>query len=458
GVPDYLGYSKIDQLSDITRTSYTDDNYGTGLNQGIKYCYLVVAYYGDNAESYASNEACAQLKKDVPVITNVSVIETSSANGSMYIAWSKPTQLDTLQAPGPFKYIIRRSATGTQGSYIPIDSLSGLNDTIYTDHSLNTLNNKYIYIISLINNTPGNRFLVGSSQAASSVFLQLYPTDKKMKLRWNNDMPWTNYRFDIFRRDPGSLVFDSIGISTLPAYDDLNLVNGQEYCYKIRSVGKYSAGGFIEPIVNMSQITCAIPVDNIPPCPPVLHITTDCQHSVNSLSWTNPKDTCGNDIAKYYIYYSPSLAGSLTVMDSILNAEDTVYQHKPDQSIAGCYAIVAVDSVGNRSEMSNTICIDITACSTYSLPNVFTPNGDGKNDYLVPFPYTSVEKIDLSVFDRWGKKVFETHEPDIRWDGKDMTTGQPCSDGVYYYICDVYEVTLAGNIKRNLHGSVTILH
>ncbi|MDP4281933.1 MAG: hypothetical protein Q8867_07245, partial [Bacteroidota bacterium] len=153
GVPDYLGYSKIDQLSDITRTSYTDDNYGTGLNQGIKYCYLVVAYYGDNAESYASNEACAQLKKDVPVITNVSVIETSSANGSMYIAWSKPTQLDTLQAPGPYKYIIRRSATGTQGSYIPIDSLSGLNDTIYTDHSINTLNNKYIYIISLINNT-----------------------------------------------------------------------------------------------------------------------------------------------------------------------------------------------------------------------------------------------------------------------------------------------------------------
>ena len=74
GVPAYLGYSKIADLTDITRISYFDDNNGTGLMRGLKYCYLVVAYYPDKSESYASNEACATLKKDAPVITNVSKI------------------------------------------------------------------------------------------------------------------------------------------------------------------------------------------------------------------------------------------------------------------------------------------------------------------------------------------------------------------------------------------------
>src|SRR5208283_2329292 len=42
GVPAYLGYTRIDKLNDITLTSYTDNNQGIGLTQGIRYCYMVV--------------------------------------------------------------------------------------------------------------------------------------------------------------------------------------------------------------------------------------------------------------------------------------------------------------------------------------------------------------------------------------------------------------------------------
>jgi hypothetical protein len=38
-----------------------------------------------------------------------------------------------------------------------------------------------------------------------------------------------------------------------------------------------------------------------------------------------------------------------------------------------------------------------------------------------------------------------------------MGTNQDASTGVYYYVCDVYEVTLGGILKRTLKGSVTIL-
>jgi gliding motility-associated-like protein len=456
GVPPYLGFTKIDEFSDITRTTYLDDNKGNGLIRGIKYCYLVVAWYPDLAESHASNEACAALKKDVAVITNVSINTTNESTGSIFVAWSKPTEIDTIQAHGPYKYIIARSRSDTPGQFVMIDSLNSLNDTLYTDTLLNTLQFGYRYRIDLYNLSPGNRFLIGSSQVASSMYLTITPTDKTLKLRWTNDVPWTNLRFVIYRKNPGASVFDSVGTSLVPSFNDKGLVNGLTYCYSIKSFGKYSGTGFVDPIINYSQENCGIPVDNIPPCPPLLSVITDCKESTNILTWTIPADTCQRDISKYYIYYSSSTA-NLALIDSLLNQKDTVYIHKPPQSIVGCYGVIAIDSVGNRSSMGNIVCVDYTACPVYTLPNVFSPNGDGFNDLFHPFPYTSVSEINLKIFDRWGRMVFETNDPDINWDGKDKTTNQPCSDGTYFFVCDVFEITLTGTIKRSIQGSLTIL-
>ncbi len=457
GVPPYLGYTKIDEITDITRTSYLDDNKGSGLMRGIKYCYLLVAIYPDKAESYASNEACTTLNKDVAVITNVSITATDDSEGTIYIAWSKPTKIDTIQAPGPYQYILVRSRSDAPDQYTPVDSLNNLNDTIYNDQLLNTLQFEFRYRVDLYNVTPGNRFLIGSSQPASSLYLKISPTDKKLLLHWSNNVPWSNYGFIIYRYSPPVAVFDSVGYTGIPSYADPGLINGVEYCYRIKSIGKYSASGFVDPITNFSQETCSIPVDNIPPCPTVLSVTTDCEQSVNHLAWIMPGDTCPTDIAKYLIYYTPGSSQEMVLIDSIMNPLDTTYQHQPGNSIVGCYAVVAIDSVGNRSDFSNPVCIDVIACPTYKLPNIFTPNNDGKNDFFHPFPYTSVPEINLNIFDRWGREVFETHEPDINWDGKDRTTSQACSDGVYFYVCDVFEITLNGTIQRTIKGSVTIL-
>lgn len=454
GVPPYLGYQKIDAITDITRTTYFDDNKGTGLVRGIKYCYMVVAVYPDQAEGYASNEACAALNKDVAVITNVSINHTSTTNGSIYVAWSKPTELDTLQAPGPYKYLIARGRS--DGQFVLTDSLNGLNDTIFTDTLLNTRDFGFRYRIDLYNNTSGNRFLIGSSQVAHSMFLTITPTDKLLKLSWPHDVPWTNQRFVIYSQELGGPLFDSVGSSFLPSYNDKGLKNGQQYCYYVRSVGKYSAPGFVYPIINLSQVTCAIPVDNIPPCPPLLKIATRCDLSSNNLSWQNIIDSCSRDIVKYYICFSPTGNTPLEIIDSTMDINDTTYSHHRPNSVVGCYALIAVDSAGNQSVYSNKVCVE-NICN-YILPNVFTPNGDGKNDLFRPKDdYTSVETVNMVILDRWGKPVFETHDPDINWDGKDQTTGQPCSDGTYFYVCEVDEYDLTGITRRTLKGSVTIL-
>ncbi len=456
GVPPYLGYTRIASLADKTVTTYLDDNNGTGLQRGLNYCYLVVATYPDRAESYASNEACASLKKDVPVITNVSITKTDEVTGTIYLAWSKPTETDTIQAPGPYKYLISRSRSDFQGSFVLIDSLNNLNDTLYNDGLFNTATYGYLYRIDYYNVTPGNRFLIGSSQVASSMFLNLTPTDRAMNLSWSNDVPWLNLRFIILRQDPGSSSFDSVGQSTAPGYLDKGLTNGENYCYKIMSVGKYSAGGYVEPIVNLSQETCAIPEDNVPPCPPLLTINTICDLQENELSWKKPADTCPDDIAKYYIYFTP-IQGSPLLIDSIIDPRDTSYTHKPGQSVVGCYSVAARDSTGNLSEPGNVVCVEYTACPVYTLPNIFTPNDDGYNDRFKPVDYSSVEKIDLQILNRWGRVVFKTQDPAINWDGRDETTNQPCSDGTYFYVCEVYQITLSGIVTFQLHGTVTIL-
>jgi gliding motility-associated-like protein len=61
-------------------------------------------------------------------------------------------------------------------------------------------------------------------------------------------------------------------------------------------------------------------------------------------------------------------------------------------------------------------------------PNIFTPNGDGFNDFLVIQNGEKYDNNKIIVFNRWGKKVFEQTNYQNDWDGSNL------ADGTYYYI------------------------
>jgi gliding motility-associated-like protein len=63
------------------------------------------------------------------------------------------------------------------------------------------------------------------------------------------------------------------------------------------------------------------------------------------------------------------------------------------------------------------------------LPNAFSPNGDGTNDFLFP-QGKDFELIELSVFDRWGGLVFYRRGSQARWDGT-SASGRPLPGGLY---------------------------
>lgn len=80
---------------------------------------------------------------------------------------------------------------------------------------------------------------------------------------------------------------------------------------------------------------------------------------------------------------------------------------------------------------SNRVCND--ACPYFALPNVFTPNGDGKNDTFQPMRCArAVESVMFVVFNRYGTKVYESTSPTLNWDGR-SSDGTELPSGLYYY-------------------------
>ncbi len=454
GVPAYTGYVKVATLQGINTLTFTDNNNAAGLIPGIDYCYMIVAWFADGAESYASDEVCAQLKHDLPVITNVSIDTTNNINGKCYVAWSKPIDLDTNITPGPYIYYLYRATGFTGQNAVLVDSLFSLNDTTYTDTVINTRDNPLSYRIDFYNNTPGQYFKVGSTQVASSVFLTPSPTDKAVVLTWTEQVPWQNGAYTIFRRNILN-TWDSINTVNAKIYKDTGLVNGNQYCYRVQSIGGYSAGGYVFPIVNYSQEVCAVPIDNEPPCAPVMKLQSLCELQRNVITWQYDFVNCPNDVQQFNIYYATTLTADPQLIAVITNVSDTIFVHDTLASVAGCYYMTATDFIGNESPRSDSICVD--NCPLYELPNVFTPNGDGINDLFHPFPYSYVEKIRIVIYDRWGREIFTTENPDINWDGNNQQSNKPCPDGVYYYICTVYELYLDGLKPRTLTGFVQLL-
>jgi gliding motility-associated-like protein len=85
-----------------------------------------------------------------------------------------------------------------------------------------------------------------------------------------------------------------------------------------------------------------------------------------------------------------------------------------------------------------------------TLPNVFTPNNDGINDFFF-VDSTAAEIISFCIFNRWGNLVYAS-QPGAPWNG-DTENNLPCSDGTYYYLVEYR----AGGKVIVLKGFVTLL-
>lgn len=461
GLPPETGYTKIGTTDGWTDTTFTDDGSTQALYHGNEYCYRVVALFPDGSESIVSQKVCAHIANDAPIIINTDVVTTDSENGNVLVRWLFPPEVDSTAFPPPYHFqLFRKNESNNEILIYTAESPANPTDTLsYLDHNLNTLDEDNTYQVKIFNSDT----MIEKSDPATTIYLSIQSADKRLNLSWTNVQPWNNIQYTVFKYNEHTLDWDSIATVGETHYTDYNLENGKEYCYYIMAEGYYWLPDTIGALFNRSQRECGVPYDNEPPEMPEITIATDCQNV--EFSWIFSSDSAATDAVHYYIYYKPTLQGNFTCIDSFDNTEicypaPCTYNISVSGSevLVGCYAMRVADSNRNFTELTDSVCIDVFDCLDYRLPNVFTPNGDGINDQFTPYlPYSGVQKIEMEIYNRWGKRVFHTTDPDILWDGADETTHQPSSDGVYYYGCKLYVNTLAGEIYYLLNGSITLI-
>lgn len=90
-------------------------------------------------------------------------------------------------------------------------------------------------------------------------------------------------------------------------------------------------------------------------------------------------------------------------------------------------------------------CLDIYS---WVVPNVFSPNKDFQNDFFELVAVPSCKDFKITIFDRWGIEVFESYDPDFKWDGN--LNNKECSEGVYFYMIHYGSMEMKGflHLKR----------
>jgi gliding motility-associated-like protein len=113
-------------------------------------------------------------------------------------------------------------------------------------------------------------------------------------------------------------------------------------------------------------------------------------------------------------------------------------------------SLIIQDNMGCLDTTSEQIA-KLQTCNI-SVPNAFTPNGDGKNDWLFPLNAFDVSNYEFQVFNRYGQLVFETRDPQKKWDGR--MNGQQQETGAYIWI---FNYTDGSGKKLSQRGSTVLI-
>lgn len=492
GLPENSGYRLITTLP-IDAVTYVDK----GLDNNLLYSYrLVIRYTEDEGSTLgvASREVCLSIPVQMPVITNVSIENSSKTNGEILVKWTRPLGFLPDGATGPYQFKLVR-ATGA-GNFVEITTKItndpfATTDTTYRDSGFNTEDIGYRYQIEFYYTQNGSLRLLDATLPASTVRLSASSASRAVNLSWTANVPWSNenQEHEIYRQAPNGTfnIIAKIPVTNAASFtyidtgqdrftedgnQSLTLSVDETYCYRIKTVGKYLSLNLVpDKLENFSQRACASPKDDIKPCPPVLSVdplnceqlkTINCDNIKfeNNLTWVTGQGAgCDTTFRGYNIYYTRYENEPFTKIGNVGSGLLKKFTHANMSSFAGCYYITAVNRFDNESEPSNRVCKD--NCPDFlQFPNVITPNGDGKNDDFQPmWCGLFIKNIKYTVVNRQGIEVYKSvnTEPLIKWNGTN-TAGIQLPAGIYYYQAEVTFDRLAKTTpKQVVKGWVEII-
>ena len=108
---------------------------------------------------------------------------------------------------------------------------------------------------------------------------------------------------------------------------------------------------------------------------------------------------------------------------------------------------IGILSACKTSKTTNSDDTNTATNDDFTIPNSFTPNGDGSNDVACFSSAQKKVKTKIQVFNRWGNVLWETENSNDCWDGLDAKTKQAYENGVYFVKIEANGVVVKkGNI------------
>jgi len=188
-----------------------------------------------------------------------------------------------------------------------------------------------------------------------------------------------------------------------------------------------------------------------------------------SASFPNYIQAYPNPIASFYYFpTNPSLSDpGVNMVDISVGASSWNWDFSDGESSTeqspmhefpnhGNYEITLIAGNSFGCYDTTSLPIHVAADELLYIPNAITPNGDGRNDWFMPFGAGwSVEHYEMRIYNRWGQLIFVTTDINHAWDGTMQDTGELVQTGVYVW--KVWYVDLEGK-KQNLIGRVTVTY
>lgn len=277
--------------------------------------------------------------------------------------------------------------------------------------------------------------------------------------------------------DPGNYHFMLVITDSLGCKDTVKreiYVDGESYCHFTASDSVICVGTPIVFYDTMSPYTLSFTYDfgdgsKVDDLHHPIHsydIGNNYQVTLTSRNLICPEyDYTGNLVVDDYPLLNlgpdtsicPGITGSI-VLQNLLNTAG-VYQWSTGETAnsitvteSGHYWVTATSP---NADCRASDSIFITRDCYLNIPNAFSPDGDGLNEYFFPRELLSsgVKLFRMNIYNRWGENIFTTTAIDGRgWDGKYNSKAQPM--GVYVYVMDV---EFLNGVKKTFKGNVTLM-
>lgn len=240
------------------------------------------------------------------------------------------------------------------------------------------------------------------------------PTTGKVRLEWNKAGGFDVAYYEIYRKYNGTNGWSKIQRlkqADTFAYDAVDHFDGS-LCYRV--VASDSCSNFSNP----SNEGCLV------------YLQGGTGNYQNHLYWNQYTNWKGK-VKRYELWRAddslPSELIAILNKDS-LNWLDTILTYNTKNF---CYRVVAYEDTGsyNAASWSNVVCL--VQQPIYFIPNAFTPNDDNLNETFGP-EGIYIDKYEMTIYDRWGEKVFISAPDRLRWNGR-FSNGTLAPGGLYMY-------------------------